>query len=263
VSEERTISKAEKTMINEIDSRLQEVNYKNQFSDTNLVQNNLAEISKKQKTKSSYISICFIILFLTLFSIRVCNESLITIAPYYMHVHFEKDLIFTSIFIFLSLMPVFPLAIYLKRLTLRNTKERVVLISSIGLAFLFSLFMIDILYTSIYSYCCFYILLIIVTNIIESLGSSLISKIIPADWELGTFNAGFIITVSTTAGRSIGAFMLTITGIFGNQFILLITYAFCSFLFLVIFILFVIYYSELRVKAIARILKSQQYRKAS
>jgi hypothetical protein len=70
-------------MINEIDHKLNEINIENQFSDTNMVTSSIEKITKKEKTKFYYIYRCFLILFLILFSLRVCNESLLVICPYY------------------------------------------------------------------------------------------------------------------------------------------------------------------------------------
>jgi MFS family permease len=114
---------------------------------------------------------------------------------------------------------------------------------------------------NIYIFSVCFVLLIITTNLMESIGSSLLAKIIPPDWELGTLNAGFIITISTTTGNALGSFMLTISGWFGKDLILIITYGFCCLFFFVIIILVALNYSELRVKALARILKNTSYSK--
>lgn len=58
-------------MINEIDRQLSEINNQSNFSDTNLVVKNIEKISKKEKTKFSYIYKCFLVLILILFILRV------------------------------------------------------------------------------------------------------------------------------------------------------------------------------------------------
>ncbi len=63
-----------KKMINEIDQKLDELNTSSNFSDTNLVAKNIDKLSKKEKTKFSYIYKCFLVLILTLFCLRVLNK---------------------------------------------------------------------------------------------------------------------------------------------------------------------------------------------
>jgi MFS family permease len=261
VIEDVSISKDEKTMIHDIDSKLLEVNEENQFSDTNLVRNTMENISNKEKSSFSYIKRCFWILFCILFTIRLCNESLVVICPYYLIHHFQENTLFVSIFMFVGLLTIFPTSVIFKKVTLKYTRERKILIYLLFICFFGCFFIVDFFYDSIYVYSVFFVILVIVTSVIESLASSLLAKIIPPDWELGTFNAGFIITISTTVGRTIGSFMLTISGAISEDLILEITYSFCALLFLVIIIFFLINYSELRVKAIARILKNKSFKK--
>jgi hypothetical protein len=83
----------------------------------------------------------------------------------------------------------------------------------------------------------------------------------PPDWELGTINTGFLITISTTSGRAIGSSMLTISGAISTKYLNVITYGFVSFLFFILLVLVITNYGELRVKAIARIIKKGSSKK--
>ena len=49
------MTKEEKDMIDDIDGKLDDLNTKNKFSDTNLVARNLEQISISHKTQCSYI----------------------------------------------------------------------------------------------------------------------------------------------------------------------------------------------------------------
>lgn len=250
------LTSEEKTMINEIDDKLKEINKENNFSDTNLVQYNIENIKIKQRTGFSYIYKCFLIMFSILFSLRVCNESLLIIFPYYLIKHDHSDK-FVSLYMTGSLFLIIPSSLVFKKLTIKYPRERKALIYLLILTLLFCIFIIDYIFDSVIKFCICFSFLIILTNLIESLSSSLLAKIIPPDWELGTFNAGFLITIATTLGKIFGCFMQTISALIaGKENIILITYGFCSFLFLFIVIIFICYYSELRVKALARLLKN-------
>lgn len=250
------LTSEEKTMINEIDDKLKEINKENNFSDTNLVQYNIENIKIKQRTGFSYIYKCFLIMFSILFSLRVCNESLLIIFPYYL-IKYDFSDKFVSLYMTGSLFLIIPSSLVFKKLAIKFPRERKALIYLLVLTLLFCIFIIDYIFDSVIKFCICFSFLIILTNLIESLSSSLLAKIIPTDWELGTFNAGFLITIATTSGKTFGCFMQTISALIaGKENIILITYGFCSFLFLFIVIMFICYYSELRVKALARLLKN-------
>lgn len=146
-------------------------------------------------------------------------------------------------------------------MSLKYAKERRALILLLCLAFLMVLIMV-IQKFNLIKFCICMVFIIIFTNQIELLASSLLAKIISPRWDCGFVNAGFLLTVSSTFGRIIGSVMLTLTeNISGDYGVLLITYGFCALCFFITILTFAFNYSELRVKAIARILKSQNYNK--
>jgi len=94
--------------------------------------------------------------------------------------------------------------------------------------------------------------------LIEAFNGTLISKILPSDWRIGPFSVGTFISLIAALGRALGSFMQTISAcIVGEKYMFLLTYSFLSMTFLIIIITFIINYSELRLKAISRILKYQ------
>ena len=82
------------------------------------------------------------------------------------------------------------------------------------------------------------------------------SKIIPADYEVWSMNAGFVIQIFATFGRILGALMLTIAGFTTDEDLNLITYGITLMLFVCSLIMAIVFYKNLRVKAIARILRN-------
>jgi hypothetical protein len=96
---------------------------------------------------------------------------------------------------------------------------------------------------------------------LESNASSLFAKVVPVDYEIGMFNAGFLITISTTVGRIFGAYSLTISGLIDKDLINDITYWFCTIFFLFLISMTYYFYGHLRVKAIARLIKNSSISK--
>lgn len=143
-----------------------------------------------------------------------------------------------------------------KKISDKLHRERKILIYLVPLCLVFALLLINIFYDSDVQFLICFIILIILTCNIESLASNLLAKVVPNDWELGTINAGFLITISTTSGRVVGSCMLTIGGAISTNYINSITFGFISVLFAIGTILTIIFYGELRVKAIVRIMKS-------
>src|SRR5690242_2811568 len=98
---------------------------------------------------------------------------------------------------------------YFKNLSSKYTRERKALIYLLCIMLLSCLLLVNVFYDSVVQFCVCFVVLIIAKNLCESLSSSLLAKIMPPDWELGMFNAGFLITISTTFGGVVGSFMVT------------------------------------------------------
>lgn len=123
-------------------------------------------------------------------------------------------------------------------------------------------FLIDIplfMNTTLLKFILFYSVLFVSCNILESVDSALLAKIFPANLNLGVCNSGFTIIMSTTGGRFIGSIIITIIGLLIRHdlvFDFLISFYLISFGLISYFV----YrnYSDLRVKAIARIIQKKQ-----
>ena len=63
--------------------------------------------------------------------------------------------------------------------------------------------------------------------------------------------------MSTTLGRTLGSNFVLISGLIYYEDINIITYSFCTVLFVFLIVLTFIFYTELRVKAIARIINKK------
>jgi hypothetical protein len=65
------LTKDEKVMIDDINTKLHDINIENKFNDTNLVSKNIEKISHSQSSSFSYLKRCFITLFISMLAIRV------------------------------------------------------------------------------------------------------------------------------------------------------------------------------------------------
>jgi hypothetical protein len=256
------ISKKDKQMIEEIDDKLSEFNERSQYSDTNLVAKSIEQIAWREKKTISYIYKCFLVFVFILIVCRLTTESLLVITPFYLH-DISSDMIneYISLLISFALFLVVPVGFLVNNYLAYKIVDRRMLIYLLIFTIIFNFFIIDIFYTSMVQYCIIFMCLIISCNVLENIATTMFSKIIPADYELWNYNAGFLIQVGTTLGRILGAAMLTMAGFTSDQDLNRITYGITLGMFMISLVVIVFYYTHLRVKAIARILRGRSLRK--
>jgi predicted MFS family arabinose efflux permease len=103
--------------------------------------------------------------------------------------------------------------------------------------------------------------LLVCTCLFENTASLTFTKIIPSNYEIMKINGSKFINYVTVIGRIIGSLMLFMTSPFDYLLMNRVVYGITAGLFLIIFLLIVAFYSNLRVKAIARILRNKNRRK--
>jgi hypothetical protein len=105
----------------------------------------------------------------------------------------------------------------------------------------------------------FYSVLFISASLLESVDSNLLIKIMPNHNNKTSqklLNPALALKLTSTAGRATGSLLVTIYGMYeGIESIQ--NYSFISFLilYLVVYVLVIVFYNDLRVKAISRIIK--------
>ena len=136
----------------------------------------------------------------------------------------------------------------------KNYKERQLLIILLAISLLCCLLMIKYIWqmTEI-KYIILYTLLSLTTNLLESVGSTLIAKIFTGGDTNKVINSGFIIVIAVTGGRWFGSNLVTLFGFYGYKEINVVTFLFFTICFFVLSISVYFNYDKLRVKAIARI----------
>lgn len=160
-----------------------------------------------------------------------------------------------------SMLLVIPLNIYASSYMTRNLKGRKVFIVLLFSAIISNIIVINMYENNIVQCCIGFVLLVLSLNLLESVASNLFSKIIPSDFIFLNVNAGFFMNLLSALGRIIGSILISITGHLNFQISYRIIFSLNSGLFLICLITSLIFYKDLRVKAIARILRNQSSRK--
>ncbi len=187
------------------------------------------------------------------------TESLMVITPISAPVNFGVSPKIVAWFLSFVAAVVFPITYFLSKLDQKYT-ERQIIFTLLILCLISSLLMINLPYmeVGVFRYMFFFTILFVSCNILESVDSALLAKIFPSNLNLGICNSGFTIILTTTGGKFIGSFLITFVGWFvweeGVSDCIMFYYMIC---FLFVNILVYFNFSELRVKAIARILQKK------
>lgn len=183
---------------------------------------------------------------------------MLVITPYYLHeINKEVDTKLIALILSGALFAVIPSSYYFNNYISNKEKDRKMIIYLIASSIIFSVLIINIFDEAALKYTIIFVFLIISCNILENLTTNLFSKIIPADYELWTFNASFVIQIFTNTGRILGSLMLFFDGFKDYLTLNRITFSITASLFIITLVITLIHYKDLRVKAIARILRSK------
>lgn len=185
-------------------------------------------------------------------------EAITVSAPVYLRTEFGYNTLniafFLSIISFLVVPSSFLIDKYFKHYQERNVIIVLTIISTVCCIFLISVPYFDMTLTRFYF---FVSILFIAAYVLESFTSSLLAKIFPPSLkERSMCNSGFIIIFSSTGGKLCGAIIITLFGLMQMD---LANSIYGFFLVMYGFISFVIYhkYSDLRIKAVARVIQRQ------
>ena len=110
-------------------------------------------------------------------------------------------------------------------------------------------------------YCVFMVVIIISSNFLEKISSGFFAKIIPSDYKACGIQGNMILNVISNLGRIIGAGIPIMKQFVEFKYFDIGVFSFLSFLILLSFILAVIFYGDLRIKAISRIMEKEKKKK--
>jgi len=198
------------------------------------------------------------------------TETLLVVTPLYLveielngkdsrsQKEIEKTLLpLMSFLMSISLFLIIPVGFFFQKKIYNKIRERRIILYFTIICIIFNLLIINFSFTSVEQYCIVFVFFIIATNLLENTTTTMFSKIIPSDYTVNGLNAGFIVNISTSLGRALGCCIITILALDNAATLNRVSFGITGGLLAIGLIVLGMLYSNLRVKAIARILRSR------
>jgi MFS family permease len=186
------------------------------------------------------------------------TESLLVLIPISMPDQFDIEPKYVALFLCVTSLIVFPITYLVSNLAKKYSERKIILyliiFSTISCALMIDLPSITV---SLGRFIIFYTILFVSCNILESVDSALLAQIFPKTLNFGLCNSGFTIILTITGGRLIGSLLITLFGGIFFSYVYDALIAFYLALFALLTVLIYYKYSDLRVKAIARIIQRE------
>ena len=250
-------------MIQNIDEQLNDFNKKSKFDDTNLVSRSIYEIAEQEKESLNTLKKSFWVYMFIIFTTKFINESMI--------IYFGLNILkvdenilneypwLHALVLALSYLMVILLELALsKKVEITQDKTFLMIILSLNLINISCLIFISqqnlkILITNTS-------LAIILSNMIQKTSSHYFFNIIPNHYILCGIQGNVLINIISTFGRITSCLLLFMYKIkeneIVNEYFDVFYYSIMTLFSLISLLLYMIFYSEIRVKAISRIIKS-------
>ena len=256
-------------MVNDINTQLGDFNKKNKYDDTNLVTRTVFEnITSAKKGLKSLIK-SFIVFTTIVFTTKFINEFFFIITPLYC---FDKNnevkdnLIYPCIILGITCYIMIFIEIIFYKISKIANEKTILFIFYITLLILnFSKLFFIIFYEKNSPHIIkntFFIIAIsfsiILSRFIEIASSLFFSNIIPNEFNIFGIDGNICINTISHIGRVIAAFSPFLLTYMDFHKANLIYYSIMTFFSLISFIIFFIYYKDLRIKAISRIIHQQK-----
>jgi MFS family permease len=188
------------------------------------------------------------------------TESILVIAPYYLLcIEPDFDIKMIGLALGTALLITIPTTILLSRYLANRLKDRSIIVLLLVLSIVASsnLFLIYFFDSALVQYLVSSCVCLIICTLLENITSNMIAKIIPGNYQVANSNAGLIINYVTTVGRIIGSLMIWFCESMHFHEMNMLVYGIIAGLFTLILIITLAFYKDLRVKAIARILRNR------
>ena len=253
-----SLSKQEIMMIDDIDSKLSLINEQNQFTDTNLVQKTLKEIAVRER--SSFFKWNFVVLSFLLVESKIIFEVLLVLVGLIAFEHQTEagNLLWHSMLASVALFLVIPISYLVNSgvvLSGKYVEKNVLLFLKVSVLVFIGLAIgtfqiVEMLWFA------FFVLLFLV-SVIESITSVLVSKIVPIKYWLYFINPQYLIPVLSAYGRCVAVLMLYLCCYLWNRGVH-IALGVLSLIKIISIIIFALNYNNMKVKAIAKLIKDRK-----
>lgn len=162
-----------------------------------------------------------------------------------------------SFLISISLFLIIPVGYFFQKKIINKVRERRIILFLSIICLIFNILIINFYFFNIYQYCAIFIAFMISTNLLENTTTTMFSNIIPSNYNVYGINAGFIVNISTSVGRTLGCCIITLLGNVDPKTLNIVSYSVTGVLMLIGIVALISLYPNLRVKAIARILRNR------
>ena len=242
--------------LKDIDTQLGSFNKENRFDDTNLVSKSVSELAMREEGKLHYLLKDFIVYLLIIFTTKFINESII-INSFILYIDKERNITIDYLWKTSLILGISSILILLAELSLsRKYKfitERALIIILLIILLIINILIIVLINKDI----AIYILVgldNIITSITEKYVAHLFLYIMPENYIICKINGNVFINIFSMISRIICCSLIFLAQLNGAyKYIICIPMAALSFISV---LLYLIFFKEIRVKAINRILKS-------
>ena len=239
------------TVLKDIDSQLGNFNKENRFDDTNLVSKSVSELALREEGQLHYLLKDFIVYFLIIITTKFINESI-----YFNSFIFLLDKDDDNRWIISLILGASYGLILLVELSL-SRKYKFITERTLIIILLFLLFLVNLMFVILYNIeNSLYFLVslnIIITSITEKYVAHLFLYIMPENYIICRINGNVFINIFSMISRIIcSALLLSIFEIEYKYIIFIVMTTLCF----ICLLLYGIFFKEIRIKAINRILKS-------
>jgi hypothetical protein len=241
-------------MVNDINDQLGNFNRMSKYNDTNLVSLSISELADKEKEGLHSLFSSFLVYLLIIFTTKFINESIFINLPIFIKEEDEKNGQKWVIPFVFGISCLFVLAI---EFMLRNKhkiiseKNLLIVLLSINLVNDFLLIFLRNSYGIFFFI--FIGLAIIVAHIIEKYATHFFYSVIPQDYIICKIQGNIFINVFSMFAKIIASILIIALGK-NKEYYNLIIYISFTILNFICFVLFIVFYSDIRIKSISRIL---------
>ena len=240
------------TVLKDIDSQLGNFNKENRFDDTNLVSKSVSELALREEGQLHYLLKDFIVYFLIIITTKFINESI-----YFNSFIFLLDKDDDNRWIISLILGASYGLILLVELSL-SRKYKFITERTLIIILLFLLFLVNLMFVILYNIeNSLYFLVslnIIITSITEKYVAHLFLYIMPENYVICRINGNVFINIFSMISRIICSALLLLS-IFEIEYKYIIFIVMTTLCFICL-LLYGIFFKEIRIKAINRILKS-------